>query len=390
MTLTHSVSFKDDNPEDQKDISIEHELQVRATEGWLNDPVFKPYYHQTGFIVAASTPDGLDYVRERELSGDLTEYITLETAQDFRQTMPAGVLTGDFPQWRGWWKRSGAGWAHARNAYISASKEAQRLGVRFVTGTPRGAVISLIYEDGDVVGARTADGTSHRADRTILAAGAYSDELVDFKDQLRPTAWTLLHIKMTPKETERYKNLPVLFNVELGFFMEPDEDHDELKICDEHPGYCNFLADDTKAAKSKPFARHQVPADSETRARTFLTETMPHLASRPFSFARICWCADTPDRRFLIDVHPDSPSLVLGVGGSGHGFSHIPSVGGYIADAMEGVLSISLKDAFKWRPEIAVNRDWKDTQDRFGGTREVMNFQEVKEWTTIGDREFHL
>ena len=122
----------------------------------------------------------------------------------------------------------------------SAAREGLRLGVSFITGEEEGNVRGLIYENGDVKGAKTLDGKEHRADRTILCAGANAAALFDFRDQLRPTAWTLAHIRMTDEEVELFKDLPVLFNVERGFFMEPDEDNHELKICDEHPGYCNW------------------------------------------------------------------------------------------------------------------------------------------------------
>ena len=114
---------------------------------------------------------------------------------------------------------------------------------------------------------------------------------------------------------------------------------------------------------------------------------MPQLADRPLTFARICWCADTPDRNFLISKHPEYASLVLACGGSGHGFCHIPSVGGFIVDCVEGVLDERLREAFRWRPETAVKRNWDDLQDRFGpdGSNRVMSFGDIKddEWTTI-------
>ncbi|KAJ5396836.1 hypothetical protein N7509_004949 [Penicillium cosmopolitanum] len=229
-------------------------------------------------------------------------------------------------------------------------------------------LILSVYEAGDVIGARTADDVVHRADHTILAAGAGSDRLLDFKKQLRPTAWTLSHIQMTAEESQLYRNLPVLFNVAKGFFMEPDEDEHHLKICDEHPGYCKFIQDPNNAGemKSSPFAKEQIPLEAEARAREFLRDTMPHLAERPFVFARICWDADTPDRAFLIDRHPDHPSLIVAVGGSGNGAMQMPTIGGFIVDALEGKLQKELKDVVRWRPELAVNRDWKSTQNRFG------------------------
>lgn len=160
--------------------------------------------------------------------------------------MPRGVLTGEFTDWEGFYKPKGAGWVHARKSMESAASEARRLGVNFITGEGQGRVVSLIYQDADIKGVRTADGKQHSADRTLLCAGANVDGLFDFKDQLRPTAWTLAHIKMTENEVKLYKDLPVLFNVERGFFMEPDEDNHELKICDEHPGYCNWDAESQK------------------------------------------------------------------------------------------------------------------------------------------------
>ncbi|OOQ84997.1 fructosyl amine:oxygen oxidoreductase [Penicillium brasilianum] len=365
-----------------------------ALKGWKTDPVFSPFFHETGVIVSGSTPDIIQHIKEGEIDPAQGDFVTLENAEDFRKTMPPGVLTGEFPGWKGWFSPKDAGWIHARKAMISAYNEAKRLGVKFTTGTPHGKVVSLAYHNGDVSGAQTADGAIHCADYTILAAGAGSDQLLDFKKQLRPTAWTLCHIPMTPEEAQRYRDLPVLFNVAKGFFMEPDEDKHELKICDEHPGYCNFVEDPQHAGETKslPFAKNQIPLDAQARARSFLRETMPHLADRPFSFARICWDADTVDRAFLIDSHPEYPSLLVAVGGSGNGAMQMPSIGGFIADALEGKLQEGLKTVVRWRPETAVERNWRSTQGRFGGPEKVMDFQDVKnnDWTCIGYEESRL
>ncbi|CAG8936304.1 unnamed protein product [Penicillium salamii] len=358
-----------------------------ALVGWTTDPVFMPYFHETGFIVAGDTPELIQLIQEAEIDQSQGDYEFLESAGDFQRTMPPGILTGEFPDWKGWNNRSGAGWVQATKAMVSAYKEAQRLGVSFLTGPLQGNVKSLVYEDGDVIGALTQDGTTHYAQQTILTAGAGSDRLLDFKKQLRPTAWTLGHIKLTPEEAQKYRNLPVLYNVTKGFLIEPDEDNHELKICDEHPGYCNFVMDPDHQGeiRSVPFAKMQIPLEAEGRARGFLRDTMPHLADRPFSYARICWDTDTIDRAFLIDRHPEYASLVVAVGGSRLGAMQMPSMGGFIADALEGKLQKELRDVYKWRPEIAVNRDWWSAQNRIGGPDKLMNFQDLKddEWTKI-------
>ncbi|KAG9674180.1 fructosyl amine:oxygen oxidoreductase-like protein, partial [Aureobasidium melanogenum] len=346
---------------------VANTLINEATKGWLEDPVFKPYFHETGCIIAATSEAGRAHMNSASGPSEDAGWLPLKTKEDFQATMPIGVLTGDFPGWEGWWMKKGSGWIHARKSMESAAREAERLGAIFITGEESGKVESLIFQNGDVKGAKTLDGVEHRADRTILCAGANAGIIFDMKDQLRPTAWTLAHIKMTKEELQLFKNLPVLFNIERGFFMEPDEDKGELKMCDEHPGYCNWTVDPQNSQRSSvPFAKHQIPKEAEERARGFLRETMPHLADRPFSFARIC-------------------CLVLGCGASGHGFCHIPVIGGFITDAMEDKLEPRMKHSFRWRPETAVNRKWDDLQDRFGpeGSNRMMNFGDIVQWTNI-------
>jgi sarcosine oxidase / L-pipecolate oxidase len=137
--------------------------------------------------------------------------------------------------------------------------------------------------------------------------------------------------------------------------------------------------------QSVPFARQQIPVEAEARMRTFLAETMPQFRSRPFNFARICWDTDTVDRRFLIDRHPDLKNLIVSAGGSGNGFMTNPAVGKVVVDVLENKLEERLGRVLRWRPDIATNRDWLDTQDRFGAEGKVMDFKNVSSWTRIGE-----
>ncbi|KAH9885565.1 putative fructosyl amine:oxygen oxidoreductase [Xylariomycetidae sp. FL2044] len=371
-----------------------------STEAWLRDPIYKPFYHRTGYVMAANSDPAFAALL-KDIQGHEHEYQRVDTAEAFRSTMPKGVLTGAFPGWRGFSKPSGAGWVYARGAVQAAQQEAERLGVRFITGEA-GEVVKLLFSDDPEFGAgqdqaaqagksplaavKTADGMLHEADMTILCNGANADFLLDFQSQLRPTAWTLAHIPMTPAEAELYKDLPVLFNIESGFFMEPSADTHELKICDEHPGYINsiYASDGSRRiVGSEPFARQQIPLESESRIRAFLRDTMPHLADRPFSFGRICWDADTPDRMPLIDTM-NGPNFLVAVGGSGHCFKTMPAIGKLVVDYIQRSVDERTRNAFRWRPETAVGRDWWDVQDRWGADGKVMSFEDVKGWTSIG------
>lgn len=81
----------------------------------------------------------------------------------------------------------------------------------------------------------------------------------------------------------------------------------------------------------------------------------------------------------------------MAVGGSGMGFMTMPAVGIQVVDALEGRMEPRMKKGFRWRPETAVERDWRDTQDRFGGDGKVMDFQKVEGWTNVqGQRQKKL
>ena len=359
-----------------------------AMHAWKHDPLLSRFYHPTGFIDAAVSDAA--YARCLEYAkSEHAPLLPLNSPEDFKKTMPDGVLQGDLSGWRGFWKQTGAGWIFASGAMRAMHAEAVKFGVRFITGTPEGRVEELLYSPSRdaIVGARTADGVAHIAHHTILAAGANSDRLLDFQQQLRPTAWTLAHVPLSPTEAQTYRNLPVLYGVDRGFFIEPDIDAHEIKLCDEHPGYINPVVGADGTFHSVPFARAQIPVEAESRMRLFLRETMPQLAERPFTFARMCWDADTPDRIFLIDHHPDVSNLIVAVGGSGNGFMAAPAVGLLVADLLEDAAKIDphVRRMMRWRPETCRERDWWSAQGRFGAEGKVMDLRDVKEWTCIGD-----
>ncbi|KAF2657800.1 fructosyl-amino acid oxidase [Lophiostoma macrostomum CBS 122681] len=370
--------------DDVNDDYFWNKINQMAMHAWKHDSLFKPFYHPTGFIMAACGDDAYEHCL-KYAKGEHAKLSPLQTAEEFRSTMPKGVLTGSFPGWRGFWKDGGAGWVFARGALKAMHAEAVELGVEFVCGPSQGKVESLLCSAANdaVLGARTADGQKHLADRTILAAGANSDLLLDFRKQLRPTAWTLAHLPLSAAEAEVYQKLPVLYGVDRGFFIEPDQEKHEIKLVDEHPGYLHMVPIDGRL-RSVPFAREQIPKEAEARMRRFLRETMPQFEDREFSFARICWDADTVDRKFLIDVHPELANLVVAVGGSGNGFMTSPAIGVLVADTLQGKMDARLKRMLRWRPESAEDRDWWDTQDRFGAEGRLMDFQNVQDWTEIG------
>jgi sarcosine oxidase/L-pipecolate oxidase len=360
-------------------------LTQLAMHAWRTDPLFSPFYHDTGFIMAAVGDEAYERCMEYA-KGEKVFPTALKSKHDFQNTMSEGVLQGDFPGWRGFWKKEGAGWVFASGALRAMHQEAVRLGVKFVTGSVEGRVEELLYnsDKSAVLGVQMANGAEHTGQQIIVSAGANSDLLLDFKNQLRPTAWTLAHLPLSAEEAEHYRDLPVLYGVDRGFFIEPDVERHEMKLCDEHPGYINPVINGNGKMRSLPFARQQIPREAGARMRLLLSETMPQFADRDFTFARICWDADTVDRSFLIDKHPDVQGLIVAVGGSGNGFMACPAIGMLVVDILENRCEERLRKMMRWRPEVCVERDWWDAQGRYGADGKVMNIQQVAEWTTTG------
>jgi sarcosine oxidase len=72
------------------------------------------------------------------------------------------------------------------------------------------------------------------------------------------------------------------------------------------------------------------PADEET-TRAFLREHLP-MIDGPCRRAGVCIYTLTPDRHFVIDLHPDHPNVALAAGFSGHGFKFASVVGEILTD----------------------------------------------------------
>jgi sarcosine oxidase len=80
-----------------------------------------------------------------------------------------------------------------------------------------------------------------------------------------------------------------------------------------------------------------ISAGEEAPVRAFLDSHLPAAASR-VQDASICLYTLTPDRHFVIDVHPEHGAVVVACGFSGHGFKFAPVVGELLADLTDGAM----------------------------------------------------
>ena len=76
----------------------------------------------------------------------------------------------------------------------------------------------------------------------------------------------------------------------------------------------------------------RVPTEADqTPMRQFLSRYLPD-ANGPLRKAQVCTYTLTPDRHFILDLHPQHPYVAIAGGFSGHGFKFAPVVGEIMAD----------------------------------------------------------
>src|SRR5262249_27037934 len=74
-----------------------------------------------------------------------------------------------------------------------------------------------------------------------------------------------------------------------------------------------------------------VVRDEERDVRAFLENLLPN-ANGPLRRSQVCIYTLTPDRHFILDLHPEYRNVAIAAGFSGHGFKFAPTVGEIMAD----------------------------------------------------------
>ncbi|TVY43892.1 L-saccharopine oxidase [Lachnellula occidentalis] len=344
-------------------------MALEAMEAW-RDPFWDGIFHETGWLVTTSgDPAAAKHLRQSYenlvKNGQTSGIEFVETPEDLIRHVPQLQNSRDLSTWKGLWNKH-AGWAHAHDAMKKLGKEAQDLGVQFVSGLD-GTMTGLEISDGQLVGIKVASGKVVKSAHYILCTGAASPSLLpELSNQLWSKCWTLAHIELTEKELAEYRNMPVVDNHELGFFFEPDPKTRWLKICNATQGYQWKTAVNAEG-KSYSVPRYAsdhpedgIPEEARVEVNKFIDTILPQFSGRPLKGARICWCTDTPDQHFLITRHQKYPELLLGTGDSGHGFKFLPTIGSYIADALEGK-ERGVRSEWAWR-----EKEWKSDPTRPG------------------------
>jgi sarcosine oxidase len=234
-----------------------------------------------------------------------------------------------FPQFRmgdkyvGLLERS-AGFLAVEECVLAHARAAEQLGAHLHSGE---TVLSWHAAAGGVTVHTTAG--RYSASRLVITAGPWAGGLLG----------------------ARGARLTVMRQVALWFGTRDDQalrtGPFAMFILDTPAGYCYGFpvldpADGMKVARH--YGAPELPGpeeidrtlrpDDEEKVRSFLREHLP-AADGPVRRSSVCIYTLTPDRHFLIGLHPDYPNVALAAGFSGHGFKFAPVVGEILADLVE-------------------------------------------------------
>lgn len=176
-------------------------------------------------------------------------------------------------------------------------------GVSIETGTQ---VVALLQHGQKVVGVRLADGSERRAERVVLAAGAWAARLAQAAGSGLELWPTRRHLLVTESETELNPDWPVVWNGGDTFYARPEGRGLMLSVCDEVPADPDLVEPLPELARAiaEGAARHLVGLGTGPAARFWVgLRTL------------------TADDRFAVGDDPDVPGLSFAAGLGGHGMS---------------------------------------------------------------------
>ncbi|MFZ0625693.1 MAG: FAD-binding oxidoreductase [Acidimicrobiia bacterium] len=195
-----------------------------------------------------------------------------------------------------------------------------------------GTVESLALANGRVTGARLGDGSLIEADVMVVAAGAWSADLLATAGVSIPVDPVMRTVYVVAGEVEGSGSLPSVF-LPSGVYIIPEHDRTFLIAwsTDDDPVGFDF----TPAPRSK-----------------FYDVIWPELASNLPAFDRLevvrswagLYAQNRLDANAIIGEWPDIGGLFLATGFSGHGFQQCHAVGRYLAELVtESIPSLDLR-----------------------------------------------
>ncbi|KAI9871194.1 MAG: hypothetical protein M1830_004434 [Pleopsidium flavum] len=344
-------------------------LAIKAQQSWRNDPIYKPYYHQTGMVILDDTGLGRRIIENFKQLGEHHEAEIFDP-EELKRRFGGIYQDTDLRAVEEVYWNPLSGWAEATSALKRLIEVAVESGVKYVAAL----VTRLMFDESRVcVGVRTADGTEIHASKVILCTGAGTAKLIADSAPRQPDLWVkdriiaagvcTAAIKLAKEQIRKFKDVPVLVhqvgNV-LGETMPPTPDG-ELKFCRDvsftnsvkHPASGQTISvPPITSGKTQWTAPENISSELREELYTVMGGIYGKGAEgMNLDTFRLCWDGFTPDQNWLITPHPHCRNLHIATGGSFHGWKFLPILGKYVVQMLKGQLDDEMARRWAWDRE---------------------------------------
>ncbi|KAI2636693.1 FAD dependent oxidoreductase [Xylaria nigripes] len=359
------------------------QLALEAQDIFKSDPLWKPFFHETGIFWACR-----DHYAQRVIDSyrQLGRKAGLEAVSiDEARKLYGGLFKdADYTGVTEVLINPTSGWAAAADSLRAITRKVLELGVKYEVAE---VATLLLNEKGHCSGIRTTKGADLKATHTILCTGAYTPTLLEYSAvnsglpniaagfRLVAGGVTTGLTRLDDETYAKYASMPVGFQgytAKQGPFIGslPPTANREMKWWGQTifrntkevlPGHY-VSSPPSKSDYSQWEVSARLKQDIRHATKVFYGEK-----EWVMDKYRICWDAFTTNGDFIISPHSAATGLYIATGGSFHGYKFFPVIGKYIVQMLEGQLSPQLAHRWAWdrqRPDSALFPDWPRTEMR--------------------------
>jgi sarcosine oxidase len=277
-----------------------------------------------------TTTGGLD-VAPREAAIPLEGYMAAMDAEGVEyEHLDGREIMRRWPQWRLGDEHHGlfqadAGLADPNRANAAHLRLARTSGATLLERSP----VTRLGDAGGGVEVTTADGTTHRAPSVVLAADAWTNELLRGVDRRLPLTIT--------KEQVTYFACPdpAAFAPDrfpIWIWMDVPSFYGFPTYGEAGPKGAQDVGGEPTTPAERTFDRDEAAYE---RLTGFMAAHLPDALGPPI-YTKTCLYTLTPDRDFVVDRVPDAPGILVALGAA-HGFKYASVIGRILAElAIEG------------------------------------------------------
>lgn len=292
------------------------------------------FHFGVGGLKVEQQPDPSDgYLAKTERVGrQLDVEFTTYTRDMLREAYP----WLDFPRGAiGLLENSPAGYIQPRALVAAQLAIAKQQGASII----REIVAAVKRSRGDAVEVKTAQGQTYRAQKVLIAAGAYTNTLLEQKLALEPTARTILLAELPEQEVRRYRDMPTLIYeladhpTQTSVYLLPPIQYPDGKY------YLKIGGDDTPVAYLHTFEAlrdwfhtpgHQAHAEA---LKEILLSVIPQLKAKSFHTKPCVTTHTMSDYPYLDALEPGR--IFVAAGGCGYAAKSSDEIGRLAAQLVE-------------------------------------------------------